>query len=156
MSAQMQTAALPQGKNLVLIESCLPLRAMLAHQLRLCGFHVIEAATSAEGFQTLRNTLVKTDGLITDIAAESEVGGLAIADWMFHNRPGVPVFLTGWGNAGTFQLVKELGHGQPFFIKPYNPANLAGSISRALSRHAANPFAPAVKNVLPAGKAHAG
>jgi DNA-binding NtrC family response regulator len=152
----MQPAAIPRGKNLVLIESCLPLRGMLAHQLRLCGFHVIEAATSAEGFQTLRNTLVKTDGLITDIAAESDVGGLAIADWMFHNRPGVPVFLTGWGNAGTFQLVKELGHGQPFFIKPYNAVNFAGSVGRAMARQAANPVAQGVRNVLPAGMGHAG
>jgi CheY-like chemotaxis protein len=47
-----------------------------------------------------------------------EMDGFALAQWIRHNRPGLPVVLTS-GDTKKSEAARDLCEDEPFFAKPY-------------------------------------
>lgn len=84
--------------TVLVVEDEVILRMTLSDHLRANDFHVLEAANSDEA-RTIMGSVDDVDVLISDVHMAVEGEGLALAQWMAEQHPGVPVILTS-GSAG--------------------------------------------------------
>jgi CheY-like chemotaxis protein len=97
-------------------------RLMMADVLRDEGFRVIEASDAAEAFSILKAMAV--DVVITDLRMRTIADGLELAAYVRAHCRGVS--LVG-ASAYAPPITEDLGF-DAFFIKPYNPEDIASWI----------------------------
>jgi CheY-like chemotaxis protein len=97
-------------------------RLMLADVLRDEGFQVIEASDAAEAISMLK--AMPVDVVITDLRMRTNADGLELAAYVRAHCPGVS--LVG-ASAYAPPITEDLAF-DAFFIKPYNPDDIASWI----------------------------
>jgi CheY-like chemotaxis protein len=97
-------------------------RLMMAEVLRDEGFRVIEASDAAEAISIIKTTPV--DAVITDLRMSAVADGLELAAYVRAHCPGVSLV----GASAYAPPISEDLAFDAFFIKPYNPEDIASWI----------------------------
>lgn len=77
----------------LVVEDEVLIRIAAADHLRSCGFRVAEAGNAGEAQELILSGL-KVDVVFSDITMPGQIDGIALAQWLHDNVPGVPVILT--------------------------------------------------------------
>lgn len=118
--------------TLLLVEDEDEIRFAVSDYLEQCGFCVVEAESAAAALKALAADPTIT-AVLTDVRMPGEMNGLALAEWIFNNRPGMPIFVA--SGDYTMATTAERLCGGKFFRKPYNLGAVAEDIRAAISQH---------------------
>ena len=88
-----RTETLVSRQTILVAESDILLRHVLAEYLRGCGFDVIEASSAQEAMKVVRHGL-KIDLVFADARLSGRDDGFALAQWVRRARPGIRIVLT--------------------------------------------------------------
>jgi CheY-like chemotaxis protein len=122
ISVTSQTDVPPEPVKVLFAEDEDLVRLMMDDVLRDAGFQVIEASDAAEAISIIKTTPV--DAVITDLRMSAVADGLELAAYVRAHCPGVS--LVG-ASAYAPPISKDLAF-DAFFIKPYNPEDIASWI----------------------------
>ena len=120
------------GRHTILIVEDEPLlRFDLAHELRMHGFDVVEAARAAEAIAVLEARDLPVALLCTDVQMPGEMDGLDLVRWTLDHRPDVIAAVTS-GSAAAIASALTLCRSGLVFPKPAHAADLARAFQRVL------------------------
>src|SRR5881392_3025453 len=105
----------PESATVLVVEDEVAIRLMIADELRMAGFRVIEAANADEGLSVLQ-TIERVDLMITDVRMPGSMDGLGLADRVRTNWPAIKIIIA------SAHPSECKGRGDAFFDKPYDPA----------------------------------
>jgi two-component system, response regulator PdtaR len=114
--------------RILVVEDEVLIRAIIAEELRLAGFSVIEAGRADEALTYIKAG-EQVDLVFSDIQTPGSLNGLQLAETLRHNYPDIPVILTS-GNA----LSGHVGIVETFVPKPYDVTQTIGLISEILAQ----------------------
>ena len=119
---------LPQHRaaRILVVEDEVLTRALMAEELRLAGFSVIEADRADEAL-TYIEFGEQVDLVFSDIQTPGSLDGLQLAQTLWGKYPDLPVIFTS-GNAVPKQV------GMTFVPKPYDVTQTAALISKILAQ----------------------
>ncbi|MEZ5970982.1 MAG: response regulator [Hyphomonadaceae bacterium] len=121
------------GEPLVLVvEDEVLIRIAAADHLRSCGFRVAEAGNAVEAQELILSGL-KVDVVFSDITMPGQIDGIALAQWLHENAPGVPVVLTSGVTSSldaAREVCKNIGAYAP---KPYDYDAIVGQMRAVLA-----------------------
>jgi two-component system, response regulator PdtaR len=123
-----QPLPLPRTARILVVEDEVLIRALIAEELRLAGFSVIEAGRADEALTYIKSG-EQVDLIFSDIQTPGSLDGLQLAETLRHKAPDIPVILTS-GNAGP----KHIGIPWVFVSKPYDVAQTIALISATLAQ----------------------
>ena len=114
-----------QNFTVLVVEDDVFIREMIVDHLKECACHVVEASTGEAAMEALRvnDTL---DGVFTDIRLGGRTDGWDVGEASRASHPGIPVVYT---SAATL-LPERPVPGSVFIAKPYDPANVLGTIRK--------------------------
>ena len=115
----------PRAARILVVEDEVLTRAIMAEELRLAGFSVIEADRADEALTYIESG-EQVDLVFSDIQTPGSLDGLQLAQTLWGKYPNLPVILTS-GNAAP----KHVG---TFVPKPYGVTQTAALISRILAQ----------------------
>jgi two-component system, response regulator PdtaR len=118
-----QTNTMAQ-KTVLIVEDHFWTRYMAAEYFRGSGYLVIEANDADEASSVLASGK-RVHAVFSDILMPGSMDGLALADWIAHRYPGLPVILT---SARRPDLLPA--NCQCFFVKPCSLAEVEREIRR--------------------------
>lgn len=126
----------PKAPTILLVEDDDQVRVFIRTLLKQDGYHVLEAATGAEGLAIARAHGAGIDLLITDMLLP-ELSGYDLAELVRAEHPGIALLLmTGYVEGDIVERsVTELK--AVFLDKPFQPAVLLRKVREALARSAA-------------------
>ena len=113
--------------TILVVEDEVAIRLMIADELRMAGFRVIEAANADEGLSVLQ-TIERVDLMITDVRMPGSIDGLGLADRVRANWPAIKIIVA------SAHPSECNGRGDAFFDKPYDPASVVLRTKQLLSR----------------------
>jgi two-component system cell cycle sensor histidine kinase/response regulator CckA len=116
------------------------LRAVERRVLEDQGYHVIEAASGAEGIDQLAGDMV-VDLLIADLQMPG-LGGEEMVRRIHLRRPGLPVLYV-TGRIDRLMDARPLCDSEAFLEKPFTPSGLREAVSLLLNGSIAGPPRPA-------------
>jgi CheY-like chemotaxis protein len=122
ISVTSQTDVPPEPVKVLFAEDEDLVRLMMDDVLRDAGFQVIEASDAAEAISIIKTTPV--DAVITDLRMSAVADGLELAAYVRAHCPGVSLI----GASAYAPPISEDLAFDAFFIKPYNPEDLASWI----------------------------
>ena len=97
---------------------------IVAASLRRRGFDIVSAKSAAEAIRILQlDHGIKL--VFSDVVMPGKMDGIALRDWVHHNRPGLPVIL---GSADASKTSPPMHEESVFFVKPYNIEAVAARI----------------------------
>jgi CheY-like chemotaxis protein len=103
----------PAPVSILIVEDEVLIRLLLADELRLAGFSVIEAANADEALAYVKSG-GKVDLVFSDIEMPGAINGLALARELRERWPAIPVILT--SGSVSSHAAESLGW---FIAKPY-------------------------------------
>jgi two-component system, response regulator PdtaR len=118
----------PRTARILVVEDEVLIRAVIAEELRLAGFSVIEAGRADEAL-TYINACEQVDLVFSDIQTPGSLDGLQLAETLRDQYPDIPVILTS-GNA----LAEHVGIVEAFVPKPYDITQTIALISEILAQ----------------------
>ena len=118
----------PRTARILVVEDEVLIRALIAEELRLEGFSVIEA-DRADDALTYIKTGEQVDLVFSDIQTPGSLNGLQLAQTLRDKYPDIPVMLTS-GNA----LARHVGIVEAFVPKPYDVTQTIALISEILAQ----------------------
>jgi two-component system, response regulator PdtaR len=118
----------PRTARILVVEDEVLIRALIAEELRLEGFSVIEA-DRADDALTYIKTGEQVDLVFSDIQTPGSINGLQLAQTLRDKYPDIPVMLAS-GNA----LPRHVGIVEAFVPKPYDVTQTIALISEILAR----------------------
>jgi CheY-like chemotaxis protein len=118
----------PRTARILVVEDEILIRALIAEELRLEGFSVIEA-DRADDALTYIKTGEQVDLVFSDIQTPGSINGLQLAQTLRDKYPDIPVMLAS-GNA----LPRHVGIAEAFVPKPYDVTQTIALISEILAR----------------------
>ena len=121
------------GATILLVEDELLIRLMLADQLKSLGFTIIEAADGDEALAMLSDGL-SFDLLLADVKMPGTVDGVELARLVRAKEPSAKVIL----GSAHIPLPDWTRAADALCGKPYNLAELTGTISRLLGAEQAS------------------
>jgi len=121
-----QSSDAPAG-TVVVAESDILARMVLAQYLRECGYEVVEAPTSDDVMTVLRSGR-KVDVILLDAQISGGLAGFTLARQVRENHPKVDIVLT-FGVAKAAEKAGDLCEQGPIG-KPYHPQQLVRRIKR--------------------------
>ncbi len=124
----------PEAATILVVEDEVLVRLMISEYLREFGYNVVEANNAAEATQILQSE-EPVEVVFTDIRMAGEMDGLALAQWIGQNKPGVGVVLTSAYFPPADLAVQSCAETE-IVVKPYTPYEVLNRI-RALIRDAA-------------------
>jgi DNA-binding NtrC family response regulator len=98
-------------RTILVVEDEILIRLLLAEHLRDCGFKVREAGNAAEARELLVSA-GPVDLVFSDVNMPGGEDGIALAHWIVHRHPTIPIILTS-------ALPPVGGTNFPFLAKPY-------------------------------------
>ena len=116
---------------LMLVESDATIRQPLAEYLRECGFQVLEAVSSFEAVEALKDRNLPVSIVLADAANAG--GAFELARWLRTHRPTVEVTLTGSVTTAV-EKAGELCESGPALVKPYEHRFVLDHIKRLIAR----------------------
>ncbi|HLH49754.1 MAG TPA: response regulator [Roseiarcus sp.] len=124
----------PPPETILFVEDEVLTRMDMAEFLRQSGYRVSEAASAAEAVDALSSKLA-VDLVITDVRMPGDMDGLALAEWIKANRPGVEVIVTS-GDALAKDVADQSLQFVAFLPKPYTGRALLDLVIQALAKRA--------------------
>jgi CheY-like chemotaxis protein len=115
--------------RILVVEDEVLIRAVIAEELRLEGFSVIEA-DRADDALTYIKAGEQVDLVFSDIQTPGSLNGLQLAETLRDKYPDIPVILTS-GNA----LPRHVGIVEAFVPKPYDVMQTIALVSEILGRN---------------------
>jgi CheY-like chemotaxis protein len=114
-------AGATRTETVLVVDSEVLVRMVIADYLRECGYRVIEAASVEEAMQVVE----QDDGgavnvVLSDVEMPGEQGGFALAQWIRRRRPACNVILAS-APARAAQAAGELCEQGPMLARPYDP-----------------------------------
>lgn len=126
-AAKRPAAAARKPDTLLVLEHRVLARAALAEYLRSCGYRVVEARSSDEALQILRDSAETIHTVLSD--AEN---GFRVSAWIKANRPGTRLILAATFEHAAHAAAKLCDVG-PHARRPYEPQLLAQRIKARLA-----------------------
>jgi DNA-binding response OmpR family regulator len=124
-----------ETKTVLMLETDVLIRLVIAEHLRDCGYRVIEGA-AAQDVWTLLESGRRIDIVLADVKLGGEVGGFALARRIRQTRSDIDVILTS-GIADTAQESHDLCEEGPI-KKPYQPKDIEARIRMLVERRRAS------------------
>lgn len=121
--------------TLLVVDTDVVVRHVIADYLRGCGYVVLEAASGAEAAALLDAGGTRIDLVLADAAATGEREGFALSQWMRAAHPDVDIVLAGSPEKAAAEAA-ELCDDGPAVAKPYQPQKVADRIKWLLARRA--------------------
>lgn len=88
-------AAAPAPETVLVVESDVLQRLVIADYLRECGYKVIEAASAEEALRLVGQFRASIDTVFSALELTGAMDGFALATWVHQNCPGLDVILAG-------------------------------------------------------------
>jgi CheY-like chemotaxis protein len=117
----------PRTARILVVEDEVLIRAVIAEELRLAGFSVIEAGRADEALTYIKAG-EQVDLVFSDIQTPGSLNGLQLAEILRGKYPEIPVILTS-GNAPP----RHVGIVEAFVPKPYDVTQTIALISEILA-----------------------
>jgi CheY-like chemotaxis protein len=118
----------PRTARILVLEDEVLIRALIAEELRLAGFSVIEA-DRADDALTYIKAGEQVDLVFSDIRTPGSLNGLQLAEILRDKYPDIPVILTS-GNVPP----RHFGIVETFVPKPYDVTQAIALISATLAQ----------------------
>ena len=118
----------PRTARILVVEDEALVRALIAEELRLAGFSVIEA-DRADDALTYINAGDQVDLVFSDIQTPGSLDGLQLAEIVRDSYPDMPVILTS-GNAPP----RHVGIVEAFVPKPYDLTQIIALMTAILAQ----------------------
>jgi CheY-like chemotaxis protein len=118
----------PRTARILVVEDEVLIRAVVAEELRLAGFIVIEAGRGDEALTYIKAG-EQVNLLFSDIQTPGSLNGLQLAETLHDQYPDIPVILTS-GNAHP----GHVGIVEAFVSKPYDVTQTIALISEILAQ----------------------
>ncbi|MFG1383634.1 response regulator transcription factor [Xanthobacter versatilis] len=132
-----QAEALQPAPTILVVETDILVRHVIADYLRGCGYRVLEAATGEEAGLILDVEAEGIDIVLADAAATGDREGFALARWLRETYPHIDVVLAGSPAMAAAQAT-DLCEDGPAVDKPYQPQQLADRIRWLVARRGRN------------------
>ncbi len=107
-------------------------RMVIAAYLRDCGYRVIEAADSDEAVAILKEEDVEVYVILADVAIGGSLNGFKLSAWVREHRKGLRIILVGTIDDSAEAAADLCEHG-PLMAKPYDPQLVVDRIKRLLA-----------------------
>ena len=107
-------------------------RELLSDYLNQAGFNALAVESGDEAARMLARGIVVIDFVFSDVQMPGILNGHALAEWVFQNRPGLPVLLAS-GDLDTVDSLEE-SWGASIIAKPYDPELVVRKIRAILER----------------------
>ena len=118
----------PRTARILVVEDEVLVRVLVAEELRLAGFSVIEAGRADEALTFIKAD-EQVDLVFSDIQTPGSLNGLQLAETVRDKYPDIPVILTS-GNA----LPGHVGMVEAFVPKPYDVTQTIALMSAILAQ----------------------
>ena len=122
----------PESATVLVVEDEVVIRLMIADELRLAGFRVVEAANADEALDVLQ-TIERVDLIITDVRMPGSMDGFSLADLVRSTWPAIKIIIT-----SAHQSASNV-RGDAFFGKPYDPAMVVDRTTQLLTEPSHDP-----------------
>jgi len=109
-------------------------RELLSDYLNQAGFNALAVESGDEAARMLARGIVAIDFVFSDVHLPGILNGHALAEWVFANRPDLPVLLAS-GDLDTVDSLEE-SWGASIIAKPYDPELVIRKIRAILERRA--------------------
>ena len=127
------TPASTDADAILVVETEILIRMVIAAYLRDCGYKVIEAANADEALLILRQPELRVDVVFSDVDVTGTMDGFGLSHWVRANRPGVETILVGTV-ARAADAAADLCESGPLLAKPYEPQTIVGRIKTLLAQ----------------------
>ncbi len=118
--------------TILVVESAVLVRMVLAEYLRGCAYKVLEAASYDEAMVILSEGDISIDVVFTDVDLPGVVNGFELARWIRANRPSIKVMLAGT-IAKAADVAADLCDDGPIVTKPYDKKAVVDRIKRLIA-----------------------
>jgi len=125
----MAAATSERDSSVLIVDGDIVSRHVLADYLRHCGYAVVEAATTDEGFVALKEATLSIDVVLCHVAALGSQTCFELANWVRANRPELEVKIAG-GIETAAQTAAELCEYGPHLARPYEPQSVVDYIKQ--------------------------
>ena len=115
--------------SILIIDGDVVSRNVIADYLRHCGYRVVEAANTDEGFVALGEPKLSIDVILCNVSALGSRDGFQLATWVRANRPELEVRLAG-GVEMAAETAAKLCETGPHLARPYEPEAVVDYIKR--------------------------
>lgn len=122
------------NETVLVVDSDVIARTVIAGYLRDCGYVVIEADSGEEALIALRHPPFSIDVVLSDVELRGDINGFAVARWVRENRPNVQIILAS-ALEKTAESASELCEEGPALGKPYHPQFVLDQIRRMKAGH---------------------
>ena len=122
--------------TVLIVESDILVRMVIASYLRDCGYKVIEGVTAADVMAVLGSGQ-KIEIVFSEVRLRGRVDGFGLARWVREHHPGVDVILTS-GAARAADKASDLCDDGPL-EKPYQPQEVVRRINLLQERRRTAP-----------------
>jgi CheY-like chemotaxis protein len=82
-----------RAPTILVVESEILIRLVVAEYLRDCGFRIVEAVNAAEAIRVLQSPKTIVDLVFSDLAMPGKLDGFGLAKWARQHRPELEVAL---------------------------------------------------------------
>lgn len=106
--------------SILIVDSDVISRHVIADYLRHCGYAVVEAATTDEAITALGEASLGIDVILCDVGAIGSQPAFGLAHWVRSHQPHLEVRLAG-SLEGVAATAADLCESGPHLIKPYEP-----------------------------------
>ena len=120
-------------QSLLVADSDVLIRHVLADYLRSCGFTVIEAASFEEALAIMSSDHLAPELVLCDADLAGEGNGFVLRERLMRERPRVRVMLAG-SVAAAARAAGNLCHEGPHLARPYDPQLVLERIRRHLAQ----------------------
>ena len=124
-----ETASGKVPSSILIVDGDVVSRNVIADYLRHCGYRVVEAANTDEGFVALGEPTLSIDVILCDVSALGSRDGFQLASWVRAHRPELEVRLAG-GVEMTAKTAAKLCESGPHLARPYEPEAVVDYIKR--------------------------
>lgn len=119
-------------QGLLVADSDVLVRHVLADYLRSCGYTVIEAASFEEALAVMRHEILAPELVLCDADLAGEGNGFVLRQHLSRERPEVRVLLAG-NVAAAARAAGDLCHEGPHLTRPYDPQLVLERIRRHMA-----------------------
>ncbi|WP_457093368.1 response regulator [Microvirga sp. P5_D2] len=123
------------SETILVVESEVLTRLVIADYLRGCGYRIYEAVNAAEAVEILQTPEVSVDIVFSDV----QMDGFGLAHWVRTHKPGVQVLLTA-GIERSADIAATLCEEGPLLKKPYPTHEVVDRIKQLIARAKRNKF----------------
>lgn len=123
-----------QTHTVLLVESEILIRAVLAEYLRQCGYQVVEAVNGEEALLVLQSP-IEISVVLSVVEMPGSIDGFALATWVRQHRADVRVILAGNPKRAA-DAAGDLCASGPLLAKPYEPQSVVEQIRRLIGERA--------------------